>query len=159
MPRTHRPSPALVLSLLVSGGLFALLSTWARHRPPDRWERDLFALVNQLPGPAGPPLLLVMQLGAYPAILVAAAVAAAARQWRLARDLLLAGNLAYWGGVVANLVVARDRPAGYLADVRFHEAISGRYGYPSGHVAVATALAAVLAPILPRRLRGLAWLG
>ncbi|MGW5672529.1 flippase-like domain-containing protein [Micromonospora sp. NPDC003776] len=158
MPRTHRPSPALVLNLVLSGGLFALVSTWARHRPPGRWERDLFTLVNQAPEPAGPALLLVMQLGAYPAILVAAAVAAAARQWRLTRDLLVSGNLAYWGALLAKLVVARARPAGYLADVRFHEMVTGRYGYPSGHVAVATALAAVLAPALPHRVRGLVWL-
>ncbi|MFR9776359.1 flippase-like domain-containing protein [Micromonospora sp. MS34] len=158
MPRTHRPSPALVLSLVLSGGLFALVSAGVRHRPPGRWERDLFTLVNHVPGPAAPALLLVMQLGAYPAILVAAAVAAAARQWRLSRDLLVAGNLAYWGAMLAKLVVARARPAAYLADIRFHETITGRYGYPSGHVAVVTALAAVLAPVLPRRLRGLVWL-
>lgn len=138
MPRIHRPSPALVLNLLLSGGLFGLVSAVARQRPPGRWERDLFTLVNQAPGPAAPALLLVMQLGAYPAILLAAAVAAAARQWRLSRDLLLSGNLAYWGASLAKLVVARARPAGYLADVRFHETVTGRYGYPSGHVAVAT---------------------
>ncbi|MFG2054560.1 flippase-like domain-containing protein [Micromonospora sp. NPDC048930] len=158
MPRTHRPSPALVLGLVASGGLFALVSSWVRHRPPGRWERDLFTLVNQIPGPAGPALLLVMQLGAYPAILVAAAVAAAARQWRLACDLLVAGNLAYWAAVLAKLVVARASPAGFLADIRFHETVTGRYGYPSGHVAVVTALAVVLAPALPRRVRGLVWL-
>ena len=158
MPRTRRPSPALVLGLLLSGGLFALASAWARHRPPGRWERDLVTLVNQIPGPAAALLVPVMQLGAYPAILVAAAVAAAARQWRLARDLLLAGNLAYWAAVLAKLVVARARPAAYLADIRLHEAVTGRYGYPSGHVAVATALVAVLDPVLPRRVRPLAWL-
>ncbi|MGR6319354.1 lysylphosphatidylglycerol synthase domain-containing protein [Micromonospora soli] len=158
MPRSHRPSPALVLGLVVSGALFTLVSSWARHRPPGRWERDLFVLVNQLPGPVGPVLLLVMQLGAYPAILVAAVGAVAARQWRLARDLLIAGNLAYWAAALAKLLVARARPAGFLADVRFHEAVGGRFGYPSGHVAVATALAVVLAPAVPRRLRGLLWL-
>ncbi|NES27408.1 flippase-like domain-containing protein [Micromonospora terminaliae] len=158
MHRTHRPSPAPVLGLLLSGGLFALVSAWARHRPPGRWERDLFTLVNNVPGPAGAVLVSVMQLGAYPAVLVAAAVAAAARQWRLARDLLLAGNLAYWGAVLAKLLVARARPAAVLADIRLHEAVTGRYGYPSGHVAVATALVAVLDPVLPRRVRPLAWL-
>ncbi|MFE9693545.1 lysylphosphatidylglycerol synthase domain-containing protein [Micromonospora sp. NPDC005806] len=158
MSRAHRPSPALVLNLVVSGGLFGLVSAWARQRPPGRWERDLFGLVNHISGPVGPAMQLVMQVGAYPAILATATGAAAARQWRLARDLLIAGNLAYWSAVLAKLVVARARPAGFLTDIRFHETISGRFGYPSGHVAVATALAAVLAPALPRRLRGLVWL-
>ncbi|PWR06291.1 phosphoesterase PA-phosphatase [Micromonospora sicca] len=158
MPRTHRPSPALVFSLTVSAGLLAAVSLWARHRPPGRWERDLFALVNQIPGPVGPALVLVMQLGAYPAVLVAAAGAVAARRIGLARDLLIAGNLAYWSAVLCKALVARERPAAFLADVRFHDTVTGRFGYPSGHVSVVTALAVVLAPALPARPRGLVWL-
>ena len=158
MPRAHRPSPALVFSLAVSGGLLAVVSLWVRNRPPGRWERDLFSLVNQIPGPVGPGLVLVMQLGAYPAVLVAAAGAVAARRIGLARDLLIAGNLAYWSAVLCKGLVARERPAAFLADIRFHDTITGRFGYPSGHVSVATALGVVLAPALPARLRGLVWL-
>ncbi|RZU76395.1 undecaprenyl-diphosphatase [Micromonospora kangleipakensis] len=158
MPRTHRPSPALVFSLTVSGGLLVAVSLWARHRPPGRWERDLFALVNQIPGPVGPALVLVMQLGAYPAVLVAAAGAVAARRIGLARDLLIAGNLAYWSALLGKTLIGRARPGGFLADIRFHDTVTGRFGYPSGHMAVVTALAVVLAPALPARLRGLVWL-
>ncbi|PWU43538.1 phosphoesterase PA-phosphatase [Micromonospora globispora] len=157
MPRTHRPSPGLVFSLLVSGGLLVVVSRWARHRPPGRWERDLFALVNHVPGPVGPALVLVMQLGAYPAVLVATAGAVAARRFGLARDLLIAGNLAYWSARVLKTVVGRGRPKDFLADIRFHDIVTGPFGYPSGHMAVATALGMVLAPALPYRVRWLVW--
>ncbi|MFC0006414.1 flippase-like domain-containing protein [Micromonospora siamensis] len=155
--RTRRPSPASLLSLAVSGGLLAALSLWARHRPPGPAERDLFRLLNQLPAAFTPALVAVMSLGSYPAVLVAAATATAARRFRLARDLLLAGNLGYWSAVLIRSVVARRRPAGYLPDVRLPAHVPDGYGYPSGHVAVVTALGLVLAPTLPRRWRWPVW--
>ncbi|SCE94882.1 flippase-like domain-containing protein [Micromonospora mirobrigensis] len=155
--RPHRPSPASLLSLALSGALLAALSLWARHRPPGPVERDLFRLLNRLPTASTPALVAVMSLGSYPAVLVAAATATAARRFRLALDLLLAGNLGYWSAVAIRSVVARRRPAGYLPDVRLHAHVPDGYGYPSGHVAVATALGLVLAPALPRRWRWLVW--
>ena len=53
-------------------------------------------------------------------------------------------------------VVARGRPAALLADVKLREKASG-VGYVSGHTAVAFALAAVLAPSLPRPWRPVAF--
>jgi uncharacterized membrane protein YbhN (UPF0104 family)/membrane-associated phospholipid phosphatase len=158
MARTRRPSPALVFNVVVSGGLLAVISLWARRRPPGRWERDLFALINEIPGPVTPLLVLVMQLGSYPAVFVAAAGAAGARRIRLARDLLVAGNVAYWLAAAAKIAVGRRRPAAFLPDVRFHDVVTGGFGYPSGHVAVAAALGVVLAPAVPRHRRGLVWL-
>ncbi|MBY8874156.1 flippase-like domain-containing protein [Micromonospora sp. PLK6-60] len=157
MARIRRPAPATVASLLVSAGLLVALSHWARHRPPGRWERDLFALLNQIPGPLTPVLGVVLALGSYPAVFVAAVGAAAARRYRLARDLLVAGNLGYWLTVLVRAAVGRRRPTGYLADVRVHAHVPDTYGYPSGHVAVVTALGVVLAPALPRHLRWLVW--
>ncbi|MEV0730725.1 flippase-like domain-containing protein [Polymorphospora sp. NPDC050346] len=159
MSRTHRPSPSLVFSLATSTGLLAALSLWVRGRPISHWERDLFALLNHLPTAVTPVLVVVMQAGSYLAVFVAALAAAVLRRTALARDLLVAGNLAYWLAVAGKLAVARERPAALLADVRIHDTITGGLGYPSGHVAVASALGLVAARAVPRHRRGYVWAG
>ncbi|BCJ65820.1 flippase-like domain-containing protein [Polymorphospora rubra] len=157
MSRTHRPSPALVFSLTTSAGLFAALSAWFRGRPVSHWERDLFGLLNHLPTGVTPVLVVIMQAGSYVAVFVAALVAVAVRRIALARDLLIAGNLAYWLAVAGKLAVARERPAALLADVRIHDTVTGALGYPSGHVAVASALGLVVARAVARHRRGYVW--
>lgn len=155
--RTHRPSPALLVSLTVSACLLAALSAAVRsHRVP-RWEQDLFTLLNHLPAGLTPVLVLVMQLGSYPAVFVAAAAAVIARRIGTAWTLLLAGNLAYWLAAAGKATVARQRPSALLTDVVLRETITGRLGYPSGHVAVATALALVAARAGGPRWRRAAW--
>ncbi|MFJ1538851.1 lysylphosphatidylglycerol synthase domain-containing protein [Micromonospora chalcea] len=155
--RTHRPSPALLVSLTVSACLLAALSAAVRsHRVP-HWEQDLFALLNHLPAGLTPVLALVMQLGSYPAVFVAAASAVIARRIGAAWTLLLAGNLAYWLAAAVKVTVARQRPAALFTDVVLRETITGRLGYPSGHVAVATALALVAARAGGPRWRRAAW--
>ncbi|MET8087197.1 lysylphosphatidylglycerol synthase domain-containing protein [Micromonospora sp. NPDC005237] len=147
----------LLVSLTVSTGLLAALSAAIRSRPVPPWERDLFALLNHLPAGLAPVLVLVMQLGSYPAVFVTAAAAVVARRIGTAWSLLLAGNLAYWLAVAVKAAVARQRPAALLADVVLRETITGRFGYPSGHVAVATALALVAARAGGPRWRRAAW--
>ncbi|MGW8643150.1 lysylphosphatidylglycerol synthase domain-containing protein [Micromonospora chalcea] len=155
--RTHRPSPALLVSLTVSACLLAALSAAVRsHRVP-RWEQDLFTLLNHLPAGLTPVLVLVMQVGSYPAVFVAAAAAVIARRIGAAWTLLLAGNLAYWLATAVKAAVARQRPAALFTDVVLRETITGRLGYPSGHVAVATALALVAARAGGPRWRRAAW--
>ena len=155
--RTHRPSPALLVSLAVSAGLLVAVSLLVRHHPVAAWERDLFTLLNHLPAVVTPALFVIMQVGSYLTVFVTAALAGLLRRFALARDLLLAGNLAYWLAVVNKAAVARERPAALLVDVTLHDTITGGLGYPSGHVAVATALALVAAGAGGPRWRRLMW--
>ncbi|MFJ6194834.1 lysylphosphatidylglycerol synthase domain-containing protein [Micromonospora sp. NPDC092111] len=157
MDRRHQPSPALVFSLATSTGLLTALGLLVRHRAVSGTEWHLFTLINQLPAVVTPVLVVVMQLGSYLTVFAAALGAVALRRLALARDLLIAGNLAYWLAVVAKIAVARERPAALLADIRIHDTITGRYGYPSGHVAVASALGLVVARTVPRHRRGYVW--
>ena len=62
----------------------------------------------------------------------------------------MASQAAYWTAKAIKNVVARGRPTAYLTGVHLHDRATG-FGYVSGHAAVAFALAAVLAPSLPRR--------
>jgi undecaprenyl-diphosphatase len=65
---------------------------------------------------------------------------------------LIASQTAFWSAKVIKSLVSRGRPAALLANVKLREKATG-VGYVSGHTAVAFALAAVLAPSVPRAWR------
>ncbi|HEX5596017.1 MAG TPA: flippase-like domain-containing protein [Micromonosporaceae bacterium] len=157
MGRRHKPTPALLFSLVAALVLLAALSLRVRAHTVSWWERDLFHAINQLPHAAAPVLVTVMQLGSYPAVFAAVLAALTLRQFWPALEFLIAGNLAYWLAVLAKALVARERPGQLLAEVRLRETITGSLGYPSGHMAVATALGIILAHHLPQRYRRYIW--
>ena len=141
-------------------GALALVGTGfvARHNGLSRTEADLFRLVNDLPAALTKPLVVVMQGGSLAAVPAAGAVALVARRPRLARDLVSAGTLAYALAKVAKAVVGRDRPGSLLDHVLFRGATETGLGFPSGHVAVAAALATAAGPHLGRAGRRVTWL-
>lgn len=112
--------------------------------------------------PIEPFLISIMLFGT---LLGAAGVAVGAavflKPWRAPVGIALAGLLAWAGAHLAKAIVGRGRPLEFL-DPRTLE-IHGRYatltgaGYPSGHTAVAFALATALAPWLAPRHRWLPW--
>jgi undecaprenyl-diphosphatase len=123
-------------------------------------ERDLFRIVNDLPPLVLPAVWLVMQLGNVVAVAALTVVAALFRKFRMARDLLLSGGLAYLAADLVKGVVRRERPIGLPVGDVLNEQVTG-LGFISGHSAVAAALATAAAPYLSRRPRralwGLAW--
>src|SRR3954469_7379480 len=120
-------------------------------------ERDLFRLVNDLPGFFFPVVWAVMQLGNVVAVPTLAAIAALTRRFRLARDLLLSGLLAYYAADLVKTVVGRERPSGLPVGAVLHETAEGGAGFISGHAAVAAAMATAAAPYLTRRWRRVVW--
>jgi undecaprenyl-diphosphatase len=81
---------------------------------------------------------------------VVALTALISRDLRLTLAALVASQLAFWLSKAVKGSVLRGRPASLLPDVHLREDAHG-LGYVSGHTAVAFALAAVLAPSLPRK--------
>jgi glycosyltransferase 2 family protein len=121
------------------------------------FERDVFQLVNDLPPTVFPLVWVVMQLGNVVAVPVLAAVAAATRRLRMARDILVSGVLAYFAADLVKSVVQRERPGGFAVEVNFPEGPVSGLGFVSGHSAVAAALATAVVPYLTRRGRRVAW--
>src|SRR4051794_14355143 len=76
------------------------------------FERDLFRLVKDLPPLILPVVWVVMQLGNVLAVPAFAAAAVLTRRFRLARDLLLSGGLAYLAADEVKNLVQRERPIG-----------------------------------------------
>jgi uncharacterized membrane protein YbhN (UPF0104 family)/membrane-associated phospholipid phosphatase len=156
--RHVRRHPGDVLRVLVGGLVVTAGALAAHHGHVFAFDSNLFRLVNQLPGALGGPLLVVMQLGAVAAVPAIAAVALAAHRPRLARDLALSGGLAWVLARLVKDVVGEARPVALLQGVVVR-AVSTGLGYPSGHVAVAAALATAAGPWLPRPARRAAWWG
>ena len=141
-----------------TGAISLLISAALAHRGhPGTFEIHLFRLLNQMPGALAPPLSTIMQLGSLAAVPIAAGVALAYRRFRFAFDLAVAGSLAW---ILARLVkdlVERGRPATLIDHVSIRDVAASGYGFPSGHAAVAAALATVASPYLSRGGRRAAW--
>jgi glycosyltransferase 2 family protein len=148
--------PADVLRVLAGSVVVVVGGMAARSGHVFAFDANLFRLVNQLPDAVGRPLLVAMQLGTLAAVPVVAAVALAARRPRLARDLALSGGLAWTLAKLVKSLVGEARPVALLDGVVVRGFDTG-LGYPSGHVAVAAALATAAGPWLPRPARRAAW--
>jgi undecaprenyl-diphosphatase len=145
-------------ALRLVAGLAILLVCTATVRPNDVGvlEEDLFRLANDLPTALFPAFWVVMQAGNVLAVGVAAAVVAATRRFWLAANLAITGIgvwlLARW----IKAEVGRGRPASLLDEVHIRGGQDSGLGFVSGHAAVAVAIATLIVPYLPRRLRWVA---
>jgi undecaprenyl-diphosphatase len=119
-------------------------------------EINVFRLVNQLPAAFAPPLVGVMQLGALAAVPVFALIALLGHRPRLARLLFLGGGLAWGLAKALQVLIGQEPPEVVLGKVTLHGAVAPGFSFPSTHVAVVAALAAVAGPYLSRPHRRLA---
>jgi membrane-associated phospholipid phosphatase/tRNA A-37 threonylcarbamoyl transferase component Bud32 len=144
----------LVLGLLIFLGCAML----ARRTVPIVLETDAFRLFNNLPEAASLPLQGIMQLGSFAAIIVLAIAALVARRRRLALDLLLSGVLAWLLAKWLKSVIQRERPVVVIGDVIIRGSEAASLGFPSGHAAVASALAAAAGPYVSHGTGRILWL-
>jgi undecaprenyl-diphosphatase len=130
---------------------YAMLAPFAR-RDPGRIESALFSAVNGLADDA--PLLRVPQQLGTPWLLVALAViASCARRPHLAATAALALPVEKSLELGVKHVVRRRRPGlveQLHAELHDDAPVDGP-SYPSGHAAIATCAAVLVAPHLPRR--------
>lgn len=121
------------------------------------FEADVFRLVNDLPGWLMPFFWTVMHFGDMLApIVIGLIVIFWVHRPRIGVSIMLAGAGAWALAQVLKLLVERGRPDDFLDDLT-RVGSSGGAGFVSGHTAVATAMAAVVAPNLPRRWRRVVW--
>jgi membrane-associated phospholipid phosphatase len=129
----------------------------ARTPGLSRAELFVFRRVNGLTPSFELPLAAVMQLGSLGAVFAAAGVAMLARRRKVALQLLTSGGIAYIGARVVKIIVARERPGLLIAEVLLRGRPQSGRGFPSGHAAVAAALATIGGRHLPAEARGAAW--
>ena len=151
--------PGDVVRLVSGAAVVAVSASVAAGGHVSRLEADVFRLFNDLPAALSPPLQVVMQAGALGAVGVVGALGLIAGRRRLARDAALSGTAAWIAVKVVKALVGRGRPGGVLGAVMLRGVPAGGLGFPSGHAAVAAALATAAGPYLSRRARRLTWAG
>ncbi len=153
-----RRRPGDVLRLI--GGLVVLVtaSVAVHAAHPTVVEINLFRLINELPDPAGAPLLGVMQLGALVAVPILAAGVLIMGRRRLALVVAVTGCGAWGAAKLIQYLVDEDPPQLRLSHVVLRDASHPGLAFPASHVAIVAALATVAAPYVRRSTGRLIWL-
>jgi undecaprenyl-diphosphatase len=149
--------PGDVLRAFLGTVTLAISGIAARRAHPGRFEVNLFRLVNDLPNALAGVLGAIMQLGSLAAVPIVAGLALLLRRVRMAFHLAVSGGVAWLLAKAVKDAVERGRPATLLEHVATRGVEVVGQGFPSGHVAVAAALATTAAPYLPRPARRSAW--
>ena len=136
------------LVLAVGSLAFERLARRAAAGAVSGCEEQVFRSINNFSPSLRRPVWLIMQAGSLPAVGVAAAVARC-RSRAVAATLAISGTAAWGLCKLAKRVVGRGRPGDHLDRVVVHGAAQQGGGFPSGHAAVATTLAAVCTRIAP----------
>ncbi|MFL6205265.1 MAG: phosphatase PAP2 family protein [Acidimicrobiales bacterium] len=149
LARAGRPLAGLIV--------LALSSALVSDQHYLRGETAILEAVNGWPRVVGAPLQVVMQLGTLGAAMVVTVTVAVVTARPRATIALFAASLIAWrlDDVVKELI-ERPRPEGLVDGLVVRDEAHG-FGYPSGHTALAFAVAAVLHPLLPARVRWAPW--
>ncbi len=155
---TTSPDGSSDVEALVAAISLLTLSSLAAGRPGiSSWERRTFLRTNRLPSFLQLPLSVIMQAGSLGAVFVAAGAALLRREPRLAGMLLGDGLVAYYAAKLLKKVVQRDRPIDLCPGAQERGQPATGLGFPSGHAAVAAALAEAVAPTLSAKGQTAVW--
>ena len=132
--------------------MLALAASWLAASQPSvsDLEAAAFALANDSGEVPQVLAWLPMQFGNVVAVPLSALVALVRSRFRLAVELAVAGMFVWVAAKAVKDAVERGRPGALVEEAILRDAHPGGLGFPSGHAAVATALAAVAWPHLNR---------
>ncbi len=142
----------------VAAGAFLGGAWLARRATITGAEARCFRALNGLPAGAYLPVWTVMQLGSLGGALTASAAVGITGNRCAGRRMAAVGTLTWLGAKAVKPMIRRGRPAAVVELARVLGREQTGLGYPSGHAAVATALAAVASPRVPARWRVPMWL-
>lgn len=146
-----------LVRLCLAVALLGVSTVAIRRTELSTFERDVFRLVNDLPDQLTPFFWTVMHFGDMLApIVIGLVVILAVRRTRIGFIIMAAGAGGWALSQILKDAVERGRPGDFLDDL-VRVGSSGGAGFVSGHTAVATAMAAAIAPNLPRRWRRVVW--
>ena len=152
---SQRARRRAIVALSAAG--FVLGAREARRGGVGPVEARCFERINALPHDGFAPMWAVMQLGSLAGPVAAGAVAAGRGRRRLGVTLTVAGSLTWLLARAVKPSIQRGRPASLLDGARVLGRAQTGLGYPSGHAAVAAALAAVASPQVTRAGLAASW--
>jgi undecaprenyl-diphosphatase len=144
---------------IVAGAAVAAFLAGARAARRGVSPRELrwFQAANGLPHGAYAPVWAFMQLGTLGGALGSGAVLRLAGRPQLGNRAAVVGSVTWVAAKAVKPFVRRGRPAHTVADARVRGREQAGLGYPSGHAAVAAAVAGVVSPHLAPRWRVPVW--
>lgn len=141
------PTVQLALALI----LFVAAVLASRGKDIAAWEASLFQMVYGWPDSLFPVFIVITQMGSILMLGALAGLYLLKRKYHILLRLLMSGLLAYLAAGFAKDIWGRGRPSELLLDIVSLDFIVRGPGFPSGHVALATALAFVIGHYLPRK--------
>lgn len=142
------------VGLIVLGAALTEVSRrLARRTSVSRAEEDVFRAANGASDRIRMPVRAVMQAGTLVTVPLAAGAALALGRRDLAERMALGGAAAWFLARRLKPLAGRQRPDLVLEGVRIREGIEGNLGWLSGHAAVSTTLACLVAPEVPGPVR------
>jgi undecaprenyl-diphosphatase len=143
---------------VLAAAAVALGAREAGREAPSVGEVRCFEGLNGMSDKAFGAVWSVMQLGSLGGSLAAAGLVAATGHRRLGSRLALVGSVGWVGSKLVKPLVRRGRPTAVFETVRVRGHEQAGLGYPSGHAAVAVAMAAAATPQIAPVWRGALWL-
>jgi glycosyltransferase 2 family protein len=149
MKKLQKVHPTLQLALATS----MLIASIAASRGAEivEWERVVFTSIYTLPDFFFPFFFVITQFGSIYTLGILMILYVTKRHYHIVLRLLMTGTLAYTASGVAKDLWGRARPFELLPDVVSLDYIVRGPGFPSGHTALATALALTIAHYLPKK--------
>lgn len=137
---------------IVGGIVLFILGALIANNGSGTVETSLFRSVNELPGWLTTIVRFISLFGTIGFAVLLSLYFLARRLYKAALKIFLAGAGAYVLAYGTKLLEIRPRPGAILENVQIREQAMATFGYPSGHVAVATALAIIMYQYMPSRL-------
>src|SRR5690606_24736113 len=138
--------------LVLAVALFAVSVGLSRGSALHTWEEELYLALYNTPAFLRPLFFVVTQAGTVYAFGVLLLLFVLLQRYHSVLRLLLTGILAYLLAGFAKSWWGRERPHELLGLLNLDYTVYGP-GFPSGHVALATALAFTAGRYLPKRFR------
>ncbi len=146
IPKIH-PTIQLGLALL----LFILCVIFSRGNDMTEWEISIFLAIYNLNDALWTPFLFITQTGSIHMLGILLLVLLIKKKYHLLLRLLLTATLAYQMTGFAKDIWGRVRPNELLPGIYNLDYVVRGPGFPSGHTALATAMALVVGFYLPRK--------
>lgn len=150
MRQKHTSWPLIILSV-VAAMLFWQTALAAKTGNILGIEETVLRAIYEFPFGLRPVMLVITLFGSTLFFALLLAILFFLKKSRLLLEVFLTGSLTYILVQLAKFVIDRPRPAALLSDIQSRELFVDGLGFPSGHVALATAMSLTLLPYLPKQ--------
>lgn len=140
-----------VVQFCIAIGLFFLSVIASRDTEIASWEITLFNFIYTLPSYLHTLFFVITQTGSIYMLGLLCLMYLIKQHYHVVIRLLMSGTLAYTLSGVAKDLWGRGRPTEYLLDIVNLDYVVRGPGFPSGHTALATAVALTIGHYIPRK--------